>query len=302
MIRRSINQKLEGIVYNNEFLYQFVRMFGISLLYNAYGNYKIGRTIKHIKASATNSLIIEHAGIKMKLDNSSLHDLGFAALNKRGQIYEQETTEYLKRFIKNGTVFIDAGANNGFFSLFVSKQLEGTGKIYAFEPVPHTYERFLDNIKLNRFTNIIPYKLALADNEHNSMINISDIEDGLNSLNPIYRSSMRIPVHVTTLDKVIKAHKIDIMKIDVEGLEEKVMRGALNIIESNERIHIIFERNVKLIRPGSDNGINFLIGLGFRVYILRQINGHLNMKEISSDHRIGSCTLLASRNGMPNEL
>ncbi|MEI8364141.1 MAG: FkbM family methyltransferase, partial [archaeon] len=59
--------------------------------------------------------------------------------------------------ITAGNIVIDVGANAGDFSIFISPVIK---KIYAFEPVPKTYKRFLNNIKLNKLKNIYPFQLG----------------------------------------------------------------------------------------------------------------------------------------------
>ena len=294
-IVETLNEKIQDIVTSNEALYRFLLYSRLAAVYNAinisYHKRRNNNLIRLASLETPNGLIIEHTGIKLKIDISSVHDLGFVVYRN----YGTELVEFFKQYVRTDTVFVDAGANNGFFSLVVGSLLNGTGRIYSFEPVLNTYKRLLQNIELNGYKNIKPYNFALGSREYDALINISDTEDGLNSLVDIKDSSMKVPVHVVTLDEVVGNQNVDIIKIDVEGFEEEVMKGAVNIIRSNDNIKIIFEHNPVLIKPGSDNGFGFLQQLGFKIYAMRRHKGKLILKQIYNVNKMGFCDLLAMR-------
>ncbi|MEM3630909.1 MAG: FkbM family methyltransferase [Nitrososphaerota archaeon] len=137
-----------------------------------------------------------------------------------------------------GKVVIDVGANVGVFSIYTT--IIGAKKVYAFEPVPETYNILKKNIKLNNLENlIIPINKGLGEKDENKIIYFNssgDIGATLNfsKLKYLKEKENKINVLVTTLDKFIKQNKIprvDFIKMDVEGYEENVLLGAKETIK-----------------------------------------------------------------------
>jgi len=136
--------------------------------------------------------------------------------------YEQHIATRLQGRLKAGTVFFDIGANVGYYTLFASTLVGDAGKVISFEPEPGNMKMLVEHITTNKCINVTPVQKALADapgivrfdGTAHTMCKFSD--DG------------NIEVECTTLDKFIRDSGIppDIMKIDVEGAEVRVLRGA----------------------------------------------------------------------------
>jgi FkbM family methyltransferase len=155
------------------------------------------------------------------------------------------------------------------------------------------------NINTNSFKNIHPYNIALGSTEGDSFLNVSGLEDGLSSLKSIKSTKTVVPVHISTLDKMLGLRKIDIIKIDVEGFEEEVMKGASQIIEYNQNIRIIFEHNKNFVNKSYDNGVSYLQSLGFNIYRIVPSSKTPLLRIPNKIGLLTSCNLLAVR-GKPN--
>ncbi len=120
-----------------------------------------------------------------------------------------------------GTV-IDAGANIGVYSLYIS---EFAKKVYSIEPYTKSYDYLVQNIKENKRENIKPYKLALAGTSGDRFLNTS-----YDSKNPCGYSLLPVgdrveTVKTKTIAQFMKVEKIDvvhILKTDIEGAEQEV--------------------------------------------------------------------------------
>ncbi len=145
---------------------------------------------------------------------------------------------HIKNFIKEGSVIIDAGANIGIFSIFASI-LMPTSKIFAFEPVREIYDVLVKNVK--GYTNVDTHNLALGDKTGEGEIIIDKdksirsrlIDSEMNSRAPISRGASEI-VGLTTIDGFAEKNKvsrIDFIKIDAEGYERQIIKGAELIIK-----------------------------------------------------------------------
>lgn len=154
---------------------------------------------------------------------------------------------HLGVFLATGDVFIDVGANLGIYALAASRLVGPTGSVLAIEPASETFARLERNIERNDAAHVTPLHLAIADHhgtlDLNMHIDDSRISLRLPGADSAGRDSERVAVR--TLDAVLSANHIDhvdVIKIDVEGAEELVFRGA---IESIRRWHptILFEVN-----------------------------------------------------------
>ncbi len=167
--------------------------------------------------------------------------------------YYEHNVEFWLKTISNryrdelkNTAFMDIGANIGYYSVLLSKLFS---KIYAFEPVSSTVNILKKNIVLSGSANISHLNYALSDNAGNEQINLYD-NSGQNSLvrrkdvdGQYIQCSGIQSVELVSLDGISKKMnflKPGLMKIDVEGFEINVLKGAKNTIEDAKPI-IIFE-------------------------------------------------------------
>jgi FkbM family methyltransferase len=174
--------------------------------------------------------------------------------------YEEEQVQFLIDNIKDykKPIFIDIGANKGIYSLLLAKEFEKL-KIYSFEPVTQTFNCFVDNIYLNNLKkNIKKFDFGISNTTGNKkMIALKRknyIQSGGYSFQikekKIHKDNI-VEYYKTKIgDRIIKfKKKILFIKIDVEGYEEKVLKG-LNKLMSSNKIFIqieIFNKNLNLI-------------------------------------------------------
>jgi FkbM family methyltransferase len=184
------------------------------------------------------------------------------------RLYEPETSKFIVKTLKKGDTFIDIGANNGYFSLMASILVGSTGKVYAFEPTPDSFKRLQTNVHINKFKNIKLFECALGDKVGKIKLNISKKEDGQNSIADIVDKKESIVVQIKKLDDILKGNRVNLIKIDVEGYEKEVFRGAIKTIKNNRNIKIVFENNPELMILRSLDPLyllNFFKGLDFEV-------------------------------------
>ena len=163
--------------------------------------------------------------------------------------FENDELIFVQKLLKRGDTFIDIGANIGLFSLYASRQVDGTGAVYAFEPTPETFERLKANCGLNNTQNIYNQQTGLSDKKDVLKLNVSkDGRDGWNTFaaNPEGHFAESAMVDVITLDEFIVERKIDVqkihmIKIDVEGWEIPVIKGALKTISEANNIVMMVE-------------------------------------------------------------
>jgi len=156
----------------------------------------------------------------------------------------------MKKILRKGDTFFDVGANLGQY-IFRFRNFDNSGlKIFAFEPVLSNYNMVNGKIMNNK--NVVFENLALSDKKEDSMLFIPlidgieiDTQASLNLENRqmYYKDFRKQEIKVTTLDDYCDANNItniDILKIDTEGNDAKVVNGG-NVIIKNSRPVIMAE-------------------------------------------------------------
>ena len=159
--------------------------------------------------------------------------------------FEKDEIGFTKKVLQQGDTFIDIGANIGLYSLCASARVGVTGRVISFEPSSLTYQRLLENIRINNFTNIASRNIGLSDKEGRLVLNQSD--NGFEAWNTFAKGEIEkfqsvIEVNVSTLDfelKGIEKDKISLIKIDVEGWEKFVLCGASHLLTNYSPVIIV---------------------------------------------------------------
>lgn len=150
---------------------------------------------------------------------------------------EPRSRKYFE-LIKGGT-FIDVGANVGMYSVRVANRLKNKGMVVSIEPESENFEALLKNIEVNQLKNIIPINAACFSKNTPLKLYIAKFP-GQHSL---YGKGEYIKTKARKLDDILKEHKIKdvrLIKIDVEGAEVEVIKGANKTISKYKPL-IIFE-------------------------------------------------------------
>lgn len=152
----------------------------------------------------------------------------------------------LKKILKPGMVFIDVGANIGYFSLIAAKLVGDSGKVFAFEPDENNFFLLQKNINANRYKNIIAVKKAVSDKVGTAKFYLEKENLCAHSLMPKINCDF-IEIETIFLDEYFKNKKINVVKIDVEGMEPAVLSGMEKLIKVNESMAMITEYYPKAI-------------------------------------------------------
>jgi len=163
---------------------------------------------------------------------------------------EPETIEWLRARLEDDDVLFDVGANVGLYSLYAAKLRPGC-RVYAFEPESHSFSSLTRNILVNRLENVTPCSLALSDRESFELFHVYGQEPGsaLHSLGAPseLRSeppTIRQGTVATTLDRLVFSHGLPhptLLKIDVDGIEERILDGAGAMLASGKVRSILVE-------------------------------------------------------------
>lgn len=185
---------------------------------------------------------------------------------------EPETTEWIEQ-APAGQIFFDVGANIGLYSMMAA---QAGHRVYAFEPTNFNYSLLNKNIYLNNLSDkITAYPLAISDEMKFDTIRLSSFDDGsalhnfgadldLNHENfkPVFRQGCV----AFSLDQLVSQYNFPCptyLKIDVDGLEHKIIKGAQKVLKDQRLKSILIELNEKL---AVDNQIiTDMQNLGFKL-------------------------------------
>lgn len=146
-------------------------------------------------------------------------------------MFHEVRTVYL--LPRKGETVIDVGAHYGLYSLLACKLVGEEGVIHAFEPSTRNYPALKRNLLCNRMKNVKLYRIALGNFNGEAKLYYGKQGARDDSLWPI--SDQFEIVRVDKLDNVIKKtsfKKVDLIKIDVEGTELDVLKGAITTIKN----------------------------------------------------------------------
>jgi FkbM family methyltransferase len=195
--------------------------------------------------------------------------LGKSLLNTG--IYDIAVSEVLARLIKPGDTVVDAGANLGYMTVLAATVAGPSGRVISFEPHPALSEVLLRNVANAR----THYQLAKVDLHTAALGEIEgyadliippemDSNEGLAYIAPAgaTEGDQAIRVRLETLDSVLGEAHIEVMKLEVEGHELAVLRGASKALEGRRIKHIVFEDHEG---DGSDTA-RHLLDLGYTLF------------------------------------
>jgi FkbM family methyltransferase len=183
---------------------------------------------------------------------------------------EPETVAWLEE-LKHNDVYYDIGANIGAYVLLAAVGLKKQVRVYAFEPGPATYARLCENVLLNNCADTVyTLPLALSDTTAINPFELSNIDPG-SALHVLHSDSAEgnnsgivhniAAARLDDLRKFFNLPQPSRIKIDVDGSELRVLKGATSTLESVELQSVLVECN-----PLNTTAIeNFLANLGLMI-------------------------------------
>ncbi len=177
--------------------------------------------------------------------------------------YEAGLTNFVISVLKPGDVFVDVGANVGYYTLMAAAKVGEKGRVIACEPEERNFQLLRTNVDANHYTHIQLLQTAVGEESGTATLHINPLNRGGNSILPFDRyktgthtydrvfierkygrDTLEQKVSVRTLDDVLDAEHvlpIRVLKIDVEGFEASVFRGMKKVLEKKSIDYILCE-------------------------------------------------------------
>lgn len=215
----------------------------------------------------------------------------FTRCNNR--IHEEKVTKLLIEKLNSSRCFVDVGANLGYYTILAAKFMPN-GIVYAFEMDELNYALLGKNLDINKCKNVNIYHTAVTDSSGIvSYIKTSRRPNATLSLSTSssqLKYGRKISVQAVSLDDFFKDKRSipEIIKIDVEGAEMKVLNGMQNILEKNN-VQLFLEvhpTRLKLKFQSSTNAVvSTLMDKGYNVFEIKNMRRHGKDIKLNKLHR-----------------
>ncbi|MGH6845639.1 MAG: FkbM family methyltransferase [Methylocella sp.] len=163
--------------------------------------------------------------------------------------FEPVTQTLIERSLRPGMVFVDVGANVGYFSVLADRIVGPDGLVHAFEPSPPTLPMLRRNLARHGVRHVEVHEFALGETNGLREFNhtIDQLNDGFvpGPYAPVIRTERIVQKR---LDDVLQG-KVDFVKMDIQGTEIEVLRGMERIIRENEQISFLVEWAPACMKP-----------------------------------------------------
>jgi FkbM family methyltransferase len=269
LIKKSKRVEIESFLFNKFYIgsgikYIFKRMLKYKFKYIKYIFYRINK-FHFLK---TKTFFNKEILLYLKDANSWLYYYGALSEIEWGLI------NFLIKNLQPQDIFYDIGANYGFYSLLAGEFID-EGEIHAFEPSPEIYLALKENLK--NYNNVFINNCALSDKEgmikfysghrYNNSSILTIVEDYAKLKNKEGELYEEIFIKSFTLDKYIENHKKPtIIKIDVDGSENLVIRGGMKFFSTGSPIIAVEMGSDEARLCRSCETIDILLKLGYKIF------------------------------------
>jgi len=199
--------------------------------------------------------------------------------------WESHIGPVLQKHLPLGGVFVDVGANIGYFSLLAASLLGPAGKVIAFEPIPDLCKQINKSILENNFDTIDVRNCALGKSVGQERLGMYQHNIGGSALHATAADSY-IDVPLRMLDSELQTLvRLDVMKIDVEGFEYQVLQGGVEILKKFQPIIILeFSPAAYALQDEvmAQNLLGLLEEIGYRFTILQTQQSQLDAQAVLS--------------------
>ena len=185
----------------------------------------------------------QHPAVSLQIPNLST-PLQLRVHGKRDQtisryireqgIWEPYETSLVLSMLQPGDVFVDVGANIGYFSVLAACVVGEGGAVFAFEPDPDNFRLLRANVALNGFQQqVVTVEAGLADSCRDGQLFLSEHNLGDHQIYASGESRVSLPVTLYNGSRYLgdKLQRLDVLKVDTQGSEYEVMAGLLPLLQ-----------------------------------------------------------------------
>ncbi len=181
-------------------------------------------------------------------------------------LHEFPDMGFLLHFLRAEDLFVDIGANVGSYTILACSAVGARG--IAFEPVPSTYIRLVENMRINHLDEKVKCINKGVGAQQGTIAFTSDCGTTNHAIASGEQCDNTVTIEVTSLDTALQGEAPSLIKIDVEGSETPVMEGAQDVLQNETLSAVIMELNGSGARYGFDESqiLDLMLTNGFRTY------------------------------------
>ena len=214
------------------------------------GGQAVGAAAEVVEVEPARAWPFEHAAVlpedtvDLETDIGELYfdlrDTNLTPIVRRDRRWEVDVAEFLRRRLAPGMTVVDVGAHVGYFSVLASGIVGTSGRVFAIEVEPRTLSLLRANLWRRGCDNVTV--LPVAAYERRGHVRFVSNPDGLSgsSIALAEGAAVRM-VPCARLDDLLGTTVVDLIKIDVEGVEPEVVRGAEALIRAAPTLDIVTE-------------------------------------------------------------
>lgn len=176
-------------------------------------------------------------GLDRKINGEDKLKIVPSLRNVISEKHEPEVWQSITSEVKEGDVIIDIGAHVGVYTISLAKRVRLDGKVIAFEPDPENFKYLEKQIRLNG----VRSRVRLMQMAVSSESGIVEFLSGISEESRVYNGKEKgQKVQTLSLDDIDKVDNVDIVKIDVEGHEKKVLLGGKGVLSGTNRPKLLY--------------------------------------------------------------
>ena len=216
-----------------------------------------------------------HGGVRLFVDLAD-HVIGLNIVRDR---YEVDEMCFVRSVLKRGDIAVDAGAHIGFFTVQMADAVGPSGRIYAFEPVIANADLLQRSILENRFENRVElHRAAVGAATGSSTLTLARETLNTGGAYMLGEGTSPLPGHetqtvdVVALDQLCVRRPVRLIKMDVEGAEPLVLRGAATLLTEDRPVVLSELHPTQLARASNTTSAAFLEEarrFGYRAHYLQ---------------------------------
>lgn len=226
----------------------------------------VDRLVNALDLRPKGPFVVQRGGRKWALSpqDYSNYDLFWFGAKDRWDLH------HLERLLPDNATVFDVGANFGYYSVMLASKKGAASHCFSFEPNPATFRALEENIRLNNLSNVSAFQMGLSDT-----VGTAAIKPGVGNSGASFLTDGD-GIRTTTLDSFCAEHpevkSIDFIKVDIEGFEERFLRGGLKTLQHMHPVILIELNPVTLPRAGSSvqSVVSLLRSLGYELFEVRR--------------------------------
>nr|WP_284438334.1 FkbM family methyltransferase [Thalassococcus arenae] len=179
---------------------------------------------------------------------------------------DRKVSWVVDRCLRPGDTALDIGANLGLVTLRMADRVGSGGRVHAFEPQDRLRRYLLQSLTRNGLEHVVLHAVALAAEPGELVLHVPPDNAGAASLAGTEGAGQRVPVE--TLDRLAAAFgptPATLVKIDVEGFEGEVLKGARTVLETTPP-HVVLLEEHRPVSPHYPDSLRFLAERGYRLF------------------------------------